>query len=891
MMIKAKINGETKEFNEGISILHACQSLGIDIPTLCHDDRIKPSGHCRMCIVDVRRTARSTASCQNFLQDGMEIETHSPRIERSRKADLKMMALNYPLEDFLLYPDKKFHKLCKQYGLTDADFAQPEKKIDDSHTFIQVDMTRCIDCFACIRICEELQGQFVWQKLDRGKGTQILPDNFGKFGESSCVSCGACADVCPTGALEDKSILKKGVPTDWTKTVCPYCGTGCEMEVGTRKGQIVQIKPAKHTPVNNGHLCVKGRYGYEFAQSKDRITEPMIRQKDGSWKEVSWTEAFDYTVKELRRINETYGKEAIGVLGSARATNEENYLAQKFARVCFETNNVDCCARVCHTPSAAALKMMLGTGAATNSFRDVEMAKTLMVCGSNPTENHPIVGAKIKQAVLKNNLNLIVVDPRKTELTKYAKIHLQHKAGTNIPLFNAIAYTIIEEGLTDDDFIKNRVEEFDEFWEFLGDYAPEKVAEICDVPAEKIREAARMYATQKPAMSVHGLGMTEHIQGTESVMSLVNMALITGNMGKRGTGVNPLRGQNNVQGSAQMGCDPGILTGSIAIEEGREHFEKVWQTAVPTAKGKSLLAMLDTAAKGTHKALWVIGYDVLLSQANTESTSKSFEGMELVIVQDLFMNQTAKHYAHVFFPAVSSFEKEGTFMNGERRVSLLRKVIKPKGNAKNDWEIICGLAKAYGKGEHFNFNSTEEIWNEIREVWQGAYGITYERIKDGGLQWGCPTTDHPGTEFLHQDSFTKSKTATLKRIKYRPTQETMDEEFPFRLTTGRNLYHFNAGTMTMRTDIVKIKPTDVLEISPQDAENLSLKEGEKVRLRSRYGETVLPVHIVTKVKKGELFTTFHDAETKLNFITSKVRDRYVQAPEFKVTAVTVEKIL
>ncbi|HRH41395.1 MAG TPA: formate dehydrogenase subunit alpha [Pyrinomonadaceae bacterium] len=890
-MIKAKINGETKEFNDGVSILEACQSLGIDIPTLCHDDRLKPSGHCRMCIVEVAGATRQAASCQTKLTEGMDVKTHSPKIEKNRQANLKMLALNYPLEDFLLYPDKKFHALCQQYGLIDTDFAQPAKSIDDSHTFIQVDMTRCIDCFACVRICEELQGQFVWQVIDRGHETKILPDNFGKFGESSCVSCGACSDVCPTGALEDKSILKKGVPTDWTKTVCPYCGTGCEMEVGTRNGEIVQIKPAKHTPVNNGHLCVKGRYGYEFAQSKDRITEPMIRQKDGTWKEVSWEDAFDYTVKELRRINETYGKEVIGVLGSARATNEENYLAQKFARVCFETNNVDCCARVCHTPSAAALKMMLGTGAATNSFHDVELAKTLMICGSNPTENHPIVGAKIKQAIIKNGLNLILVDPRKTELAKYAKIHLQHKAGTNIPLFNSIAYTIIEEGLTDDEFIKNRVEEFDEFWEFLGDYAPEKVAEICDVPADLIREAARMYATQKPSMSVHGLGMTEHIQGTESVMSLVNMALITGNMGKRGTGVNPLRGQNNVQGSAQMGCDPGILTGSIAIEEGREHFEKVWQTAVPTAKGKSLLAMLDTAAKGTHKALWVIGYDVYLSQANTEATGKSFEGMELVIVQDMFMNETAKHFAHVFFPAVSSFEKDGTFMNGERRVSLLRQVIEPKGNAKNDWEIICGLAKAYGKGEYFNFNSAEEIWNEIREVWRDSYGITYERIAESGLQWGCPTTDHPGTEFLHQDSFTKSKTAALKRIKYRPTQEIMNEEFPFRLTTGRHLYHFNAGTMTMRTDIVKIHPTDVLEISPQDAGKLSLINGEKVRVRSRYGQAVLPVHIVSKVKSGELFTTFHDAETKLNRITSNYRDKYVQAPEYKVTAVQIEKIL
>ncbi len=885
-MIRATINAEIKEFNDDISILDACQKAGIEIPTLCHDERIKACGACRLCVVEAN--GKTVASCQNKLAEGMTIQTHSPEIETSRKTDLKMLAHKYPLEDFLLYPDKKFHRLARQYGLKETDFAQPIKQIDDSHTFIQVDMSRCIDCFACVRICDELQGQFVWKIIDRGQNTHIVPDSFDKFGESSCVSCGACSDVCPTGALEDKSILKKGVPTHWTKTVCPYCGTGCEMNVGTREGKIVQIKPAMKSPVSLGHLCVKGRYGYDFAESKDRITEPMIR-KNGDWEEVSWDEAFEYTVKELRRINQTYGKESIGVLGSARATNEENYLAQKFARVCFETNNVDCCARVCHTPSAAALKMMLGTGAATNSFHDVELAKTIMICGANPTENHPIVGAKIKQAALKGT-NLIVVDPRKTELTKYAKIHLQHRAGTNIPLFNSIAYTIIEEGLIDEDFINERVEEFAEFKEFVKDYSPESVAEICDVRAEKIREAARMYATQKPSMSVHGLGMTEHIQGTESVMSLINMALITGNMGKRGTGINPLRGQNNVQGSAQMGCDPGILTGSIAIEEGREHFEKIWGKEIPTAKGKNLLAMLDTAAAGNHKALWVIGYDVFLSQANAAATEKSFREMELVIVQDLFMNETAKHFAHVFFPAVSSFEKDGTFMNGERRVQLLRQVIEPKGNARNDWEIICGLAKAYGKDEYFNFNSAEEIWNEIREVWRDAYGITYERIAESGLQWGCPATDHPGTEFLHQESFTKSKTAALKRIKYRPTQEVISDEFPFRLTTGRNLYHFNAGTMTMRTDIKKIRPSDTLDICKEDAERLQLSAGEKVRLQSRYGEAFLPIRISPTVKLSELFTTFHSAEIMLNRITSGFRDRYVHAPEYKVTAVKVEKI-
>lgn len=889
--MKAKINGKEYEFEKDISILNALKSVDLQVPSLCNDERLKPCGACRLCVVKVKGLEHPIVACENLLTDGLEVETHTAELEAARRMNLRMLARNYPLDSIQEFPDKPFHKLAIEYGLTDKDFSieTNHKKIDSSHPYIQVDMSRCVECYRCVRICDEVQGQFVWQVFGMGQETAIVPDSGTNLQDSSCVACGACVDTCPTGSLEDKSILEKGIPTKWTKTVCPYCGTGCEMNVGTLEDKLVQIKPVKESPVNHGHLCVKGTYAYDFVHSPQRITEPMIRFVD-EWVNVSWEEAFAFTANKLKKLIEKYGEDSTAVLGSARATNEENHLAQKFARVVLGTNSVDNCARVCHTPSAAALKIMLGAGAATNSFNDIELAKTIMVCGANPTENHPILGSRIKQAVLRNKTKLIVIDPRKIELTKYADVHLQLRPGTNIALTNAIACTIVEEDLVDREFINKRVDDFDKFSEFIRDFSPEKVAEICGVEAELIRRAARIYATAKPSMCVHGLGMTEHIQGTEGVMNLINLALITGNLGKRGTGVNPLRGQNNVQGAGHMGCDPGVLTGSIAVKDGRELFESVWDTKLPTNKGLNLMQMMDNAGAGKLKALYAIGYDVFLTLANAKVTAKSLENLELLIVQDMFMNETAREFANVFLPAVSSFEKDGTFMNGERRVSLVKKVIEPIGNAKSDWEISCGLAKAMGKGRFFEYNSAEDIWNEVRTLWKGSYGITYERIENGGLQWNCPDENHPGTEVLHSSSFGSNKRTALRPIKYIPTKEKISKEFPFILNTGRTLYQFNSGTMTSRTKNKVLRPTDLLYISPVDAEKLELNNKEIVKLKSLYGEIKLPVQINKQVKTGELFTTFHDPKVFLNRLTSSQRDRFVQAPEFKVTAVSIEKL-
>ncbi len=696
-MITATINDRPNQFEEGVSILEASRALGIEIPTLCNDERLRPIGSCRLCLVQVEGKPRPVTACHTPLAHGMVISTHTPALENERRSLLKMLAQDHPGEGLRKFPEKPFYRYALQYGLTESDFngSHETRLLDDSHPYIHVDMSQCIVCYRCVRICAEVQGQFVWLVLKRGHDTQIVPNSMSTLLESSCVSCGACVDTCPSGALEDKSVLASGLPANWTRTTCSYCGTGCEMSVGTKENQIVSIRALLDAPVSRGHLCVKGRYAFDFVNAADRITEPMIR-KDGAWHRVTWEEAISFTATQLKRILEEHGSESIGILGSARATNEENYLAQKFARVVIGTNNVDCCARVCHTPTAAAMKLMLGTGAATNSYNDIERAETILVCGANPTENHPIVGARIKQAAL-SGANLIVIDPRKIELTQYARIHLQLRPGTNIPLLNALAYTIVEERLFDEKFARERVAEWDEFCDFIKEFPPEHVEEICGVKADLIRQAARLYATGRPSMCFHGLGVTEHTQGTEGVMCLANLALLTGNIGKPGTGINPLRGQNNVQGAAHMGCDPGILTGSVSLNDARPKFERVWRTSVPQQRGLNMLEMMDAAEAGKLKALWAIGYDIALTNANANATERALRSLDLVIVQDLFLNETARQFGSVFLPAASSFERDGTFMNAERRIQRIRKAIEPIAQSQPDWEIICALAKAMGK--------------------------------------------------------------------------------------------------------------------------------------------------------------------------------------------------
>jgi len=694
-------------------------------------------------------------------------------------------------------------------------------------------------------------------------------------------------DTCPTGALEDQSVLSRGIPAKWTRTTCPYCGTGCEMFVGSRENQLVSIKSVPDAPVSRGHLCVKGRYAFEFVHARDRLTEPMIR-RNGKWQGVSWDEALSFVARELGRIAHLYGPDATGILGSARATNEENYLTQKFARVVLGTNNVDCCARVCHAPSAAAMKLMLGKGAATNSFADIERAQTIFLCGANPTENHPIVGARIKRAAL-GGAALIVIDPRQIELTRYATFHVQLWPGTNIPLLNAMACTIVEDALYDQEFLNQRTSGWQQYRDFILGWPAERAAAICGVKAELIREAARLYALRKPAICFHGLGTTEHTQGTEGVMCLVNLAALTGNLGKAGTGINPLRGQNNVQGAALMGCDPGNLTGAVALEDDGQIFQHIWGSPVPNRKGLNLIDMMEAADRGDLHAVWAIGYDIFLSNPNSHFTARALRNLECVIVQDMFLNETAKEFGTVFLPATSSFEKEGTFMNSERRIQRVRKAVEPIGHARPDWEIISAVAAAMGRGEQFAYSSVEEIWNEIRAVWKAGAGISYARLEKHGLQWPCPSEDHPGTEILHSDAVPAKERIALQGVEYKHTPEVVDDQFSLVLITGRTLYQFNAGTMTMRTENTKLLEDDFLRISPEDARRLNVAEMEKVRVRSRYGEVVLPVRPDPSVRSGTLFATFHHPDVLVNRLTSPHVDTYTATPEYKETAVCIER--
>ena len=889
-MGEAVINEQPYEFTDGITILDASRSLGIEIPTLCHDERLTPIGSCRICLVQVQGKPNPVTSCNTLLAEGMIVSTHTPALENERRALLRMLAQDHPPDGLRGSAEKPFYRYALQYGLSESDFnGSPDTAlVDDSHPYIHVDMSQCIVCYRCQRICDEVQGQFVWQVMNRGHETRLVPDSTTTLRESSCVSCGACVDTCPTGALEDKSILAHGLPTKWTRTTCPYCGTGCEMSVGSNGNQIVSIKPLLRAHVNNGHLCVKGRYAYGFVSAPDRITEPMIRTAD-RWHQVTWDKVISFTAASLQRILKQHGPDCVAVLGSARGTNEENYLAQKFARLVVGTNNVDCCARVCHTPTAAAMKLMLGTGAATNSYNDIEKAQTILLCGANATENHPILGARIKQAAL-HHARLIVIDPREIELSQFATIHLRPRPGTNIPLLNAMAHTIVKEQLFDQQFQAERVAGWSEFSKFIEQFPPEEVETLCGVDADLIRNAARLYAGSKPSMCFHGLGVTEHTQGTEGVMCLVNLALLTGNVGKPGTGINPLRGQNNVQGAAHMGCDPGSLSGGVSLNEGRQLFESVWHARIPNSRGLNLLEMMDAAEAGKLKALWAIGYDIALTNANAAATERALGSLDFVIVQDMFLNETARQFGSVFLPVSSSFERDGTFMNAERRIQRIHKAIEPVGQSKPDWRIICEIAEAMGKRAFFDYHSVEDIWNEIRSVWPAGRGVTYQRLEDGGLQWPCTREDHSGTEVMHSETFPIGKRVTLRRIAYRATEETVDQEFPFLLTTGRTLYQFNAGTMTMRTANAELLPSDLLEICSADAESLGLAAGTRVRIRSRYGEAVIAIRVSSAIRRGEVFATFHTADAFLNRVTSPHRDRYVKTPEYKVTAVQIEKL-
>jgi formate dehydrogenase major subunit len=886
-MPRIYINGKPLDVTAGENLLTSARLAGIQIPTLCADPRVKPLGACRMCLVQVEGERRPVAACSTMVREGMKVETHTPEIEKFRKGLLELLAGGYPAEALRETPEKPFHKLLGEYGVACSQGITAT--IDDRHPYIRIDLSRCILCGRCVRICEEVQGQFVWSAWGRGDAIELRAGLAGSLLESSCTSCGTCVDSCPTGALDDKRVIALGKPTEWTRSICPYCGTGCEIDVGTRNSTLIQVKPVLHAAVNKGHLCSKGRYAFEYVLAPDRVLHPMIR-RHGKWENVSWNEAIAAAAHALHKAIAAHGPDSVGVLGSARSTNEEAYLAQKFARVVVGTNNVDCCARVCHAPSAAALKAMLGTSAATNCFDDIERSRTILLWGCNPTENHPVVGARIKHSALRET-NLIVVDPRKTELAELADIHLQIRPGTDIPVLLALASIIVEEKLFDPHFIDKSIENWEGFKDFAGKWRAESVAPICGVDPGVLRAAARMYAQAGPAMSFHGLGLTEHLQGTEAVMCLVNLALLTGNLGKPGTGINPLRGQNNVQGAAVMGCDPAIVTGAAPIETAIARFQTKWNCELPIRRGLDLLEMMDAAQQKRLKVLWAIGYDVLLTNPDMAVTRDAFSNLDDVIVQDMFLNETACEYGTIFLPACSSFEKDGTFMNAERRVQRVRAALCPAGESKPDWSIICNVAYAMGCGKQFGFASPEDVWNEIGALWPSVAGISYSRLDEQGLQWPCPNESHSGTAILFDSGWTAEQKLHLYCPDTQVPMEEPNEKFPFILVTGRTLQQFNAGTMTGRTLNQVLRPTDTLDIAPCDAQSLGIRNADSVSIRSHYGEIMLPARITSAVPAGVVFASFNHPQSQLNLVTGRGRDRITNTPQYKVTLVALQKVV
>jgi len=860
-MPRLTVDGIDVTVPDGASLLDAARAAGVDVPTACHDPRLTPTGACRLCVVSVAGSPTPVASCTTPARDGAVVTTSSPELESLRST----------LRSMLGQPPRT-----------------GDDGIDDSHPLIHVDLSRCISCWRCVRICEEVQGQLVWRLTGRGADTRIVTDSPDGLGTSSCVSCGACVDTCPTGALQDRSVLDRGEPEAWTRTTCPYCGVGCELLVGVREGEIVQVRPALDAPVNRGHACVKGRYGFEFTHAADRLTAPLVRE-DGALREVTWDDAIERVAAGFRAVLDEHGPGSVAVLASARATNEDSYLTQKLARVVLGTNNVDSCARVCHAPSAAALGAVFGTGAATSSFDDVERAATILVCGANPTENHPVVGARIKQAAMRG-ANLVVIDPRRTELAALADVHLRPRPGTNIALLDAIAHVVIEEGLVDEAFVGERVDGYEAFRADVADWSPERAAAVCGVDPELIRAAARLVATARPAISFHGLGVTEHEQGTDGVVALANLALLTGNVGRPGSGVNPLRGQNNVQGSAHMGCEPSKLTGYQPIEAAKERFAAVWGAPVPELPGRDAMQVLDDAAAGRLRALWVIGWDLALTQPDAKATAQALEGLDLLVVSDLFLNETARRHATIVLPAASAFEKDGTFMNGERRVQRVRAAVAPPAGARTDSAILAAIAARMGHGHQFSHRDASEVWDEIRQVWPAGAGMSYERLEaPGGLQWPCPDLDHPGTALLHTTTFTVGPRATLRMPEVRPLQEETTAELPFVLVTGRDLYKFNAGTMTGRSGTAVLLDTDLLELSPTDSRALGIGSGDQVVVTSRYGEATLAAEVTDRVPPGVVFSTFTDPVVNINDVTTPHRDATTNTPAYKVTAVSLHR--
>jgi len=895
------IDGRAVTVPAGTSVMRAAALSGGAIPKLCASDNLAAFGSCRLCLVEVEGMRGTPASCTTPVAEGMVVHTQTPQLEKLRRGVMELYISDHPLDCLTCSAnnDCELQDAAAQVGLRDVRYGYAganhlDAVADVSNPYFDFDPSKCIACSRCVRACEEVQGTFALTMDGRGFASQISAGQAeDDFLSSECVSCGACVQACPTATLNEKAVTAIGKPERAVVTTCAYCGVGCTFRAELKGEQLVRMVPWKDGKANHGHSCVKGRFAWGYANHQDRILAPMIRETiDEPWREVSWAEALRYTADKLNAIKAQYGARALGGITSSRCTNEEAYLVQKLVRAGFGSNNVDTCARVCHSPTGYGLKTTFGTSAGTQDFDSVSDADVIMVIGANPTDAHPVFASQMKRR-LRQGAKLIVIDPRRIDLVRSPHVEAQHhlalQPGTNVAVLTAMAHVIVTEGLADEAFVRERCDwdEYQDWARFVADarHSPEVLEAVTRVPAAELRAAARLFATGGNGAIYYGLGVTEHSQGSSTVMAIANLAMATGNVGRRGVGVNPLRGQNNVQGSCDMGSFPHELSGYRHISDAstRALFEADWGVHLDPEPGLRIPNMLDAAVEGSFRALYVQGEDILQSDPNTHHVAAGLAAMDLVIVHDLFLNETA-NYAHVFLPGSTFLEKNGTFTNAERRIQLVRKVMEP-ANGYEDWEVTQELAKAMGLG--WDYAHPAEIMAEIARLTPSFAGVSHERLdREGSLQWPVNEAHPEGSPIMHVDGFVRGK-GRFVVTDYVPTDEKTGPRFPLLLTTGRILSQYNVGAQTRRTANVVWHDEDVLEIHPTDAENRGIVTGDLVRLASRTGETTLRALVTDRVAPGVVYTTFHHPATQANVVTTEFSDWATNCPEYKVTAVQV----
>ncbi|WP_024279613.1 formate dehydrogenase subunit alpha [Xanthobacter sp. 126] len=899
-LVTLTIDGMTVQVPEGTSIMRAAMEVGNQIPKLCATDMLDAFGSCRLCLVEIEGRNGTPASCTTPVADGIVVKTQTERLKKIRKGVMELYISDHPLDCLTCSAngDCELQDMAGVVGLRDVRYGyegENHTKLgkDESNPYFTYEKSKCIVCNRCVRACEEVQGTFALTISGRGFDSRVSPGMDESFLSSECVSCGACVQSCPTATLNEKAMYNIGTPEHSVVTTCAYCGVGCTFKAEMRGDELVRMVPYKDGKANRGHSCVKGRFAYGYAVHQDRILKPMIRSSiHEPWKEVSYEEAIAYAASEFKRIQEKYGKRSVGGITSSRCTNEETYLVQKLIRGGFGNNNVDTCARVCHSPTGYGLSVTYGTSAGTQDFDSVEASDVVLIIGANPTDGHPVFGSRLKKR-LRQGAKLIVVDPRRTDVVRSPHIeaayHLPLRPGTNVAIVTAMAHVIVTEGLVNEQFVRERCdwEEFQEWAAFVAEerHSPEAVEKYTGVPADAVRGAARLYATGGNGAIYYGLGVTEHSQGSTTVIAIANLAMATGNIGRNGVGVNPLRGQNNVQGSCDMGSFPHELPGyrHISDDATRASFEALWGVGLDDEPGLRIPNMFDAAVEGTYKGMYVQGEDILQSDPDTKHVSAGLAALECLVVQDLFLNETA-NYAHVFLPGCSFLEKDGTFTNAERRIQRIRKVMAPK-NGYADWEVTQMLSNALGFP--MTYSHPGEIMDEIAALTPSFAGVNYKLLDEmGSVQWPCNEKAPEGTPIMHIGGFVRGK-GKFMLTEYVPTDEKTGPRFPLLLTTGRILSQYNVGAQTRRTENVVWHPEDVLEIHAHDAEVRGIRDGDFVKLDSRAGSTSLRAVISDRVAPGVVYTTFHHPVTQANVVTTDYSDWATNCPEYKVTAVQV----